>query len=123
MTINERIKLIRINNKLNQMQFKKIIDVTQSTISQIEQGIISPSLSVLLKIIEKFNIDANWLLTGKENINNTNIYSINEPEEKNNKNDDNLKIKIEYMEKEINLLREQLEMKNQIIDFLKNKKE
>ncbi len=63
--IGLRIKDIRINNNLTQIEMAKSLGISQGMLSDIERGRIEPSRNVLLQIIDKFDIDANWLMTGE----------------------------------------------------------
>lgn len=64
--ISKRIKELRKKRKLTQAQAAKTVGVDSNTWSRYERGLVIPSYKVLGKIVEIFNIDAYWLLTGKE---------------------------------------------------------
>ncbi|HWR12461.1 MAG TPA: helix-turn-helix domain-containing protein [Rectinemataceae bacterium] len=59
------MKLLRDSLKLNQATFAKSLGVAPSFISDIERGVKEPSRSLFEKLIEKYNVNINWLL-GKE---------------------------------------------------------
>jgi transcriptional regulator with XRE-family HTH domain len=61
----ERIKKIRKDNKLNQQEFARIIDLSQTHISKIENGKDNPSDKVLRTIAVEFGISFEWLKTGQ----------------------------------------------------------
>lgn len=63
--MKERIKKLRKDRKLTQIEFAKKIGIAQSSLSEIEKGTI-PSAEILIKICSIFGIDGNWLLTGVE---------------------------------------------------------
>lgn len=64
--MNERIKKIRKEIKLTQIEFAEICGVTQRYISEIESGKQKTiSAEVFYKITKKFNINPDWLLTGE----------------------------------------------------------
>jgi len=63
--IGLRIKEIRNRNNLTQTDFCNIIDVKQANLSHIENNGKKISLEIILKIISNFNINIEWLLTGK----------------------------------------------------------
>lgn len=63
--IGGRIALIRDQSGLNQEQFGENIGLSKSNISQIENHIFKPSYDSLVKIIEHYNINPVWLLTGE----------------------------------------------------------
>jgi transcriptional regulator with XRE-family HTH domain len=62
---NSRLKSLRDSLQLNQATFAKSLGVAPSFISDIERGIKEPSRSLFEKLIEKYNVNINWLL-GKD---------------------------------------------------------
>lgn len=64
-TIPEK-RLINLRNLLNktQVEFATDLGVTQSALSQIENGNRKISTDKLVRITEKYGINANWLLNG-----------------------------------------------------------
>lgn len=65
--LNERIKELRLLNKLNQVQLSELIGVTKQTVSNWENNNIQPSIDMLIKLSEVFNVSTDYLL-GKEKI-------------------------------------------------------
>lgn len=64
--IGLRIKKLRKNFKLNQIEFSKRVGVTNAHISAIEKGKTVPS-SALIKLISKeFNVSEDWLTYGTD---------------------------------------------------------
>ncbi|WP_068505847.1 helix-turn-helix domain-containing protein [Paenibacillus kribbensis] len=53
-TIGQRIRTIRKNN-FNQIKFANIIEISQATLSELEQDKYKPSLDVLIVIKANFN--------------------------------------------------------------------
>lgn len=62
LTLGERIKLIRKSNTLNQVEFAKILGVSQGTLSEIEKDKYKPSTDIIISIHNNFKIDLEWLL-------------------------------------------------------------
>lgn len=62
--IGYRIKCIRKENNLNQVQFAKSIGISQGNLSEIEMGNSNPSAETLISIRTQYNVNLNWLLTG-----------------------------------------------------------
>lgn len=62
MTLGEKIKAIRKQNKLTQIQFAKSLGVSQTHISKIEQGADTPSNELLYRIGNRYNIHFKELL-------------------------------------------------------------
>lgn len=56
-----RIKSYRLNNNLTQEQFCSITDIEQSNLSNIENGKTYPGFTTLCTIIEKCDIEPNFL--------------------------------------------------------------
>jgi transcriptional regulator with XRE-family HTH domain len=65
-SIGKRFKSIRKYLKLNQTDFSDAIEVSQQTISQIENGSIAPSLEIINKITSNYSIYYSWLIDGEE---------------------------------------------------------
>ena len=65
--MKNRIKIFREYKSLKQVEFAKMIQVSRSTLSEIENGKNkNPSTSVIVNIRDAFNdINIEWLLTGK----------------------------------------------------------
>lgn len=64
MEIIERIKYVREKHNLNQKEFANLIGVSQGNVGDWERGRSLPSTSVIVKIVNQFNISADWLLIG-----------------------------------------------------------
>lgn len=60
--LNKRIKELRISRKLNQVQLGKALSVTKQTISNWENDNIQPSVNMLIKIAEYFNVSTDYLV-------------------------------------------------------------
>ena len=65
LTIEDRILSLRENSKLSQEEFGEKIGVTKSTISLIERKLRNPSDRLIRDICREFNINEEWLRTGK----------------------------------------------------------
>lgn len=57
-----RIKELRLSNSLNQVEFAKKLSVTKQTVSNWENNNIQPSIDMLVKIAEFFNVSTDFLL-------------------------------------------------------------
>lgn len=62
--VNIRIKEIRKNLKLNQVNFGKELFISQDTVSLLETGKQKPTERQLLDICLKFDINIEWLMFG-----------------------------------------------------------
>ncbi|MDP4103471.1 MAG: helix-turn-helix transcriptional regulator [Bacillota bacterium] len=71
-TLGDRIKYIRKENNLNQVEFSKIIGVSQGTLSEIEQNKYKPSIDAVILIYTNFKVDLEWLLIDSVYYNNLN---------------------------------------------------
>lgn len=56
MKINERIRKIRLDNKLTQEEFGNIINVSRSTVALYERGLRKPDINIISDICKHFNI-------------------------------------------------------------------
>ena len=68
----QRIKEVRLANKLNMTQFAIRINSEQKTVNNYLNGKRKLSLEFVESIIRTFGLDANWLLFGTENPNQNN---------------------------------------------------
>lgn len=64
--VGERIKEIRIDNKLSQTKFGEMLNVSQDTVSLWEKGKSYPSVEFLYKICLLFDVSADYILGLKE---------------------------------------------------------
>lgn len=52
--------------RLTRIEFAQSLDISQSTLSEIESGKAKPSLEVLVSLGDKYSIDMNWLIINRE---------------------------------------------------------
>jgi len=64
-SIGFRIRKIRTERNLTQDEFSNKIGIKQANLSHIENKGMKITIDILNKIISDFDIDANWLLSGK----------------------------------------------------------
>ena len=67
--IGNVIKNIRKENNLTQSDLAEILCVTCQAVSKWERGQSVPDISILREISNKFNVDLDYLITGKKKIN------------------------------------------------------
>ena len=65
MKMNERIAALRRALKLTQAEFGEKVGVARNTIATYESGVREPKDSVLLMMTKEFNVDIDWLKTGR----------------------------------------------------------
>lgn len=63
--MKDRIKKIRKEVKLTQVQFGEKIGVKGNTVTNYESGLRTPTDAVIKSICREFNVDENWLRTGE----------------------------------------------------------
>ena len=63
--MKDRIKLLRKELKLNQTDFGERIGVKQASVAGYEAGIRTPLDAVITSICREFNVNEDWLRTGK----------------------------------------------------------
>lgn len=66
--MKDRVKKIRIDNKLSMEKFGERIGITKASVSRIESGENNPSDQTIILICKEFGINKEWLLTGKGDI-------------------------------------------------------
>jgi transcriptional regulator with XRE-family HTH domain len=66
--MNKRIKRIRKELGLSQIEFAQLLGASQSNISKYERDELRPTCDFLLGLNKKLNININWLLTGSGNM-------------------------------------------------------
>lgn len=64
MSMSLRIKEIRSNKKLSQVEFARALQVSQSAVSQYEKAARSPDSAFLSKLCSVFGVNLNWLISG-----------------------------------------------------------
>jgi len=64
--IGNRIYIARTNKNLKQYEMCKLLNISQSTYSKIENGKYDIPLSVLFNISEILNVSVTWLLGADE---------------------------------------------------------
>ncbi len=67
--VGSRIRKVRKETSLTQEQFAKEIGYSASQVFSAEAGRLTPSNDFLLAVSTKFDVNYNWLLTGKGNQN------------------------------------------------------
>lgn len=60
------LKEIRKKRKLNQQKVAMDLNISREALSYYENGKREPSLSLLLKMSDYFNVSINYLISGKE---------------------------------------------------------
>ena len=62
MNFGERLKELRIENGLTQLQLAKILDISKSNISKYEAGSVEPNLDIITKSAIYFGVHTDFLL-------------------------------------------------------------
>jgi transcriptional regulator with XRE-family HTH domain len=63
-TLGQRIRIIRRRHRLTQEKFGELLKVGKSSIINYESGKRTPDAKFLAIMVEKFKVDAGWLLMG-----------------------------------------------------------
>lgn len=80
-TVGERVKKIRQELGLKQVEFSQSILISQGFLAEIETGKKNPSPRVVFTLCQKYGINPKWLVDGKGN-KRTNDVSPTEDEKK-----------------------------------------
>lgn len=67
--MNERIKVRMTELKLNNKTFAKMLNISEAHLSMILSGKRNVSVQVLKSISEKLNLSIDYLIYGKETVN------------------------------------------------------
>jgi len=62
--IGARIRQFRQENKLSQNKLATRLGIKQPSLSQIEQGVVKPSLRVLQSLVHRYELTYEWLIDG-----------------------------------------------------------
>lgn len=73
--LGKRIKLLREEERLNQLELAKKLNISNSTLSQYETGQRIPSDDIKIKIAKIFNVTLDYLL-GVSDIKNNDVTTI-----------------------------------------------
>ena len=65
MTIGERIKEVRKNEKLTQQEFADRLNLKRNTVGSYEVNVVEPSDRTIKDICDKFGVCEEWLRTGE----------------------------------------------------------
>lgn len=60
--LNDNIKNLRVLNGYNQVEFAKKLNISKQCVSNWENGNVMPSVDMLVKIAECFNVSTEYLL-------------------------------------------------------------
>lgn len=63
--MNERIRMIRKDLRMNQTEFGRELGCSQTAVAKYESGMVVPDQTLRKLICEKFNVCETWLETGK----------------------------------------------------------
>ena len=66
--IGERLREFRLQKDMKAIEFAKICEISQGSLSGLENGKSYPSAETLINLIRKTDIDIDWLLTGKKRV-------------------------------------------------------
>lgn len=61
-TISNRLKELRIKKNLSQNKLSKLLGITRTTYANYEQGSREPSIKMIIKFCNFFNVSADYLI-------------------------------------------------------------
>ncbi len=76
--LGKRIKKLREKNNLNQLEFSKILNISNTTLSQYEAGNRTPSDKIKEKVADYFKVSVDYLLGRTEKCHSGVEYSKND---------------------------------------------
>lgn len=62
MKFSERLKHLRIDNRMTQAELAARLSITQQTVSQYESGEIEPKFDTIKNLVEIFNLPAGFIM-------------------------------------------------------------
>jgi len=104
--IGNRIKKLRENEGLNQLELSKLLNISNTTLSQYESGQRTPSDDIKIKLSKVFNVSIDYLLG---------VTDIKNPYKEDKKEDSTMPIAAHFKGKEIS--EEKLKRIEQFIKF------
>ena len=66
--LNENIKRLRLSRGLNQVEFAKIMGVSKQCVSNWENDNVMPSIEMLCRIADFFNVTTDYILGRNEKV-------------------------------------------------------
>lgn len=121
MPINDRFTELIKALSFTPNSLSKELNVTQPTIKKLEKGETLPNAKVLIPLLERYNVNINWLLGGQGEM----FLTPNNSNPDNSGSDNSRKTTytdVEVLRKEIQHLNEKLKDKEEIIRLMKNQK-
>lgn len=67
-SINQKIKELRLRNNLTQKGFAEKIGTTRAALGQIETFVANPTLELVIRIVKEFNITYEELIDGVDRV-------------------------------------------------------
>jgi len=61
-TLGDRIKRLRKQQRMTQVNFAQSLGISQANLSEIESGKSKPSIEVLIAMVILYKVDLHWLL-------------------------------------------------------------
>ena len=66
--LNENIKRLRLARGLNQVEFARVMGVSKQCVSNWENDNVMPSIEMLIKIADFFNVTTDYILGRNEKV-------------------------------------------------------
>lgn len=104
MSFNEQLKELRKKNKMTQAELAELIGLKRATVTQYENGRISPSKEVLIKIANLFRVSLDEIVGADKQEVGSNVIGILKTEKPTKKNDYTSSIKSAVSQKIVNEL-------------------
>ncbi len=98
-SINQRIKELRLEHKLTQREFSEKIGITRAALGQMETFVANPTLELVIKIVKEFGVTYDFLIDNGESL----------PKDTSE----------DLLQKEVAFLKKEMMLKDEIIDYQK----
>ncbi len=98
-SINQKIKELRLQKKLTQKEFAEKVGLTRAALGQMETFVANPTLELVIRIVKEFGVTYNFLIDADSS-----------PTE------DSSEV---VLQKEIAFLKKEIALKDEILDYQK----
>ncbi|MGG1154412.1 helix-turn-helix transcriptional regulator [Brevibacillus formosus] len=65
-TLGKRVKFVRKQHNMTQVNFAKSLGISQANLSEIESGKSIPSIEILVSLVTQYKVDMHWLILSEE---------------------------------------------------------
>lgn len=129
--IGSRLSFFRKSIGLSQEQLAESCNIKQSAVSKYEQGRVEVPLSLMAVLIERYGLNASWMITGKGssvldlengNLDVKEVITMN-PKDTGRQSFSNEKAELEFYKEQNGILKKSMENMQLLIDVLRKQQD